>query len=65
MDKMTERQKKLLKELRDGGPISIRGARAIRALDSLKILHRYGMVTNTTSGFALSAAGFREVSTWA
>ncbi len=59
--KFTERQTQLLKEIRDRGPISITQARMLRALASLRLLHRYGLLTNTTTGFALSPAGYRKV----
>ncbi len=62
--KFTRQQKLLMQNLRDGGPISITTARVLKSMQSLKLLRSYGMVTNTTTGFALSAKGFSEVSTW-
>lgn len=62
--KYTDKQRKLLKSLREEGPIDIPTARVLRAMDSLKLLHRYGLVNNTMYGFSISPKGLRETRGW-
>ena len=61
---LTRQQRVLLLTLKVQGVIKIKEAHLTKSMRSLKLLHSYGLVTNTADHFCLSPKGLTAVKEW-